>query len=526
MRKKRRVSISFKLISTTTILLIFVIGLFGAINVRLIDDIYRKRFEIQDDLLEKQLQQNATTTAKLVAQTSARFLDGTQYNEIQTLVEEQGKEPNVVSCYVVDKQTKQIVAHSDKTLSAKAKSGKLPYQQDITDHTVTRKIYKGNVQSGEYVLEIVVPAMNRLGVVTGLVVMGFSSQFLMQAKKNASAERKKEFEESLRKTLILGLIMVILGVMISILQGLRITKPIKDLARTAEKIAQGNLSAKANIKTSDEIGILGENFNYMAKRIVYLLEDTEKKAIFQKELEIASAIQETMIPQPGLIEREKFKFAGFFKAASICGGDWWNFQDLSNGRVLVIIGDVTGHGVPSAILTATAKSCVDTIRNVKKSDYSVSFLLGELNKVIYDTGKGKFFMTCFAAVIDSVRKRITFANAGHNFPYRFFVEDGAYKLSPLVLRGNRLGDTYTAQFPEKTVDLQQNDVIVWYTDGMVECDNEDGVVYGDKRFRRAIQKSLHYSPEVAIDRILDDFNRFREGNPLVDDITMIMGKVS
>ena len=130
-----------------------------------------------------------------------------------------------------------------------------------------------------------------------------------------------------------------------------------------------------------------------------------------------------------------------------------------------------------------------------------------------------------ATLQDVYNQTITYANAAHNFPYRFQLTPEGYRMSPLVLRGNRLGDYYNGVFEEKKADLNSKDVVVWYTDGMVECDNEDGVPYGDKRFRRAIMKSIQHSPEVALDRILDDFNRFREGNPLVDDITMIMGRI-
>src|SRR5207244_8208632 len=106
---------------------------------------------------------------------------------------------------------------------------------------------------------------------------------------------------------------------------------------------------------TDEIGILGENFNFMADQLVVLLQQTAEKARLEQELEVARTIQETLVPPNDPVSNGFFKFACYFQPASQSGGDWWTWHQLVGDKVLVVIGDVTGHGVPSAMITAAAK---------------------------------------------------------------------------------------------------------------------------------------------------------------------------
>ena len=162
------------------------------------------------------------------------------------------------------------------------------------------------------------------------------------------------------------------------LQSLRITRPIRDLTESVERIAQGELKERVRIGSTDELGVLARNFNHMAERIGVLLSEAKQKATLEKELEVARVIQESLLPPSTLIDARCLRLRGFFRSASICGGDWWSYAELPGGKVLVVIGDVTGHGVSSAMITAAAKSCCDTLRHVTDGELTVTFLLEEL----------------------------------------------------------------------------------------------------------------------------------------------------
>src|SRR5262249_49787152 len=157
---------------------------------------------------------------------------------------------------------------------------------------------------------------------------------------------------------------------------------------------------------------LGETFNFMADQLVVLLRETAEKAVLDKELEVARAIQDSLVPAADVVERKGVTVAGYFAPASQVGGDWWTVHDLPGERLLVGIGDVPGHGTGSAMITACAKAACDTVRALGGEHLTVSYLLTALNGAVYETARRRFVMTCFAGIIDLRARTITFANAG------------------------------------------------------------------------------------------------------------------
>jgi serine phosphatase RsbU (regulator of sigma subunit) len=334
-------------------------------------------------------------------------------------------------------------------------------------------------------------------------------------------------EVAIINALFVGGMIILLGVVLTILQSLRISRPIRELTESVERIAHGDLSERALVDSTDEIGVLGRNFNYMAERLGVLIKETEERATYEKEMEVARIIQESLLPPNRLIDQGYFQFTGYFKSASICGGDWWNYAEISEGRLLVLIGDVTGHGVSSAMITAAAKSCCDTLRHVTDGELTVTFLLEELNKTIYEAANRRFVMTFFATIIDPKRKTLTFSNAGHNFPLLFRARpaEGEPAIVPLITRGNRLGDVMDSRFLERTVPYGDDDVIVWYTDGITEGLGKSGDEYGEKRFRRSIRSALDRPADHILDKILRDAEAFFvDFSRPEDDITLVVGK--
>jgi serine phosphatase RsbU (regulator of sigma subunit) len=318
---------------------------------------------------------------------------------------------------------------------------------------------------------------------------------------------------------------VLIGSVLAIFQGLSISKPLKVLAWRADQIARGDLEARVEVTSTDEIGMLGENFNFMTDQLVVLLQQTAEKATLEKELEVARTIQETLVPPNDPVNTDFLRFAGYFQPASQCGGDWWTYHEMVGDKLLIVIGDVTGHGVPSAMITATAKASCDVARTVNKNDVSVTKLLEIMNDAIFQSAKRKFVMTCFASIVDPVKRTITYANAGHNFPYLFRQTNGRGEFGSLMIRGNRLGDLKESKYEAKTTQLAPGDMLIWYTDGIVECENVQGEEYGEKRFRASIRRSSHLEAAEMRDSVVNDAMAFFGDMPRKDDITMVIGKV-
>jgi serine phosphatase RsbU (regulator of sigma subunit) len=359
----------------------------------------------------------------------------------------------------------------------------------------------------------------------GYVVLGYD---LAPIDWFATAAAEQKATASTRAALYtgaVGALFALIGTVLAILQGLSISRPIKQLAWRADQIARGDLGARVEIVSSDEIGLLGENFNFMADQISILLAQTAEKARIEQELEVAKTIQETLVPTSDPVDHGVLKFAGFYQPAAQTGGDWWTWSELVGGKVLLVIGDVTGHGVPSAMITAAAKAACDVSRYVYRDDVTVTGLLEIMNYAIYESAQRRFVMTCFASIVDPHRRTITYANAGHNFPYLFRAGDGRGEFGSLMIRGNRLGDDRDSRYEAKTTELIPGDVLVWYTDGIVECENMAGEEYGEKRFRASVRRAAALDSGEMRDAIVADATAFFGDTPRKDDITMIVGRI-
>ena len=360
----------------------------------------------------------------------------------------------------------------------------------------------------------------------GYVILGYDLAPIEWFATQADEAKAAASQKAVLYTGAVGALFALIGVLLAIVQSLSITRPIKQMAAKADQIARGDLEARVEVKSRDEIGFLGENFNYMADQIAVLLQQTAEKAAMEQELEVAKAIQETLVPTADLVDKGSLRFAGFYQPAAQTGGDWWTWHELANGKILLVIGDVTGHGVPSAMITAAAKAAADVARHMHGNDVTVTKLLEIMNYAIFESAQRRFVMTCFASIVDTRARTITYANAGHNFPYLYRAgEGGKGEFGSLMIRGNRLGDDPASTYESKTTDLVAGDVLIWYTDGIVECENATGEEYGEKRFRASVRRSAALDPSEMRDAIVTDAGAYFGDTARKDDITMIVGRI-
>jgi len=359
----------------------------------------------------------------------------------------------------------------------------------------------------------------------GYVVLGYDLAPIQTFSAQADGDKSAAITKAALYTGVVGVLFVLIGTVLAIFQGLSISRPIRQLAWKADQIARGDLDARVEVTSSDEIGLLGENFNFMADQIAILLQQTAEKAKIEQELEVAKAIQETLVPSDAPVKKATLTFAGYYQPAAQTGGDWWTWAELSGGKILLVIGDVTGHGIPSAMITACAKSACDVARYVHHEDVTVTRLLEIMNHAIFESAQRRFVMTCFASIVDTKNRTITYANAGHNFPYLFRQGEGKGEFGSLMIRGNRLGDDPDSKYEAKTTELAMGDVLVWYTDGIVECESDTGEEYGEKRFRASVRKAAALDAGEMRDAIVADANNFFGETSRKDDITMVVGRM-
>jgi serine phosphatase RsbU (regulator of sigma subunit) len=505
----------------------------------------------KERLIEEQLRKVGAATITALASSGRAFLETNNDADLRHYVADLAKKDGSLDVVYVLDANQGLIAHSDEGKNPGDGHPKVAEPSfarvfgiwkrrsdaQETDPLVSIDVQVGAGRQAIFALPVFpagVPATpasvfdaNDASRPLGFVVIGYGFGDLDRAVALAKRQKEAAYRDVGLRTAGVGAIFVLLGTLLAILQGLRISKPIKMLAWRADQIARGDLDSRVEVTSTDEIGLLGENFNYMADQLVVLLRETAEKATLEKELEVARTIQETLVPPNDTVDRGFVSISGYFQPASQCGGDWWTYHDLKNGKVLVVIGDVTGHGVPSAMITAAAKAACDVARAVTGDEVSCTQLLEIMNRAIFESAKRKFVMTCFASILDPRTRTITYANAGHNFPYLYRVgADGKGEFGSLMSRGNRLGDLPDSRYTSKTTELAPGDVLVWYTDGIVECENEAGEEYGEKRFRAAIRKAADLDPAGMRDAVVGASLQFFGERPRKDDITMVFARVS
>lgn len=394
---------------------------------------------------------------------------------------------------------------------------KLPITEDVERTVFTSSGEEQKINVRQYVV-----AIRGSGETQGYLLVGYSIDGLSKEINAIREQGEMRKQETVERSLLLAIIAILVGFFISGIQALIVTRNIKKLSKVADLIANGDFSVRTDVRSRDEIGQLGEQFNVMANKVQELMLETEQKAMLEKELDIARSIQTTLLPPGGYAKCGAVQLNGYFQPASVCGGDFWSYNKMSDGSTLLTIGDVTGHGVPSAMITACAKAALDTLLSLSSSlPIPLSRIIAEINVAICQTAKRSLFMTFQGILISPDGKRGEIANAGHNFP--LLSQNGEIKA--LVARGDRLGDNIDAQYESVSFEIGPEDMLLMYTDGITEYLNPQGVEYGEKRLRRVLSDAADLDVNQGMRMFWEDFAQFCENAPQEDDITLMFIKV-
>ncbi len=325
----------------------------------------------------------------------------------------------------------------------------------------------------------------------------------------------------LKKSLLFFVALISLAVILSIFTSKKTTLGLRELASATLEVAKGNFSINLIGRSEDEIGMLANSFNDMAKQISTLMSQTAEKARMETELATAKAVQDTLFPSD-YYQNSHVEISGHYLPASECGGDWW-FYNEKDGIVQLWNGDATGHGAPAALITSAAKATVSIIS--QSNIPSPAQALELLNYAIYENSKGKMCMTFFVAFFNHRTGILEYANSGHDAPMLFRSQNGEFSKKTLEMlleaNGPRLGDRQKTKYSSSQILMKEGDVIFFYTDGIVEMHGENNELWGERKFIKYLIESLNKNknlPEV-IKNIVEESNKFRKDTPLADDVT-------
>jgi sigma-B regulation protein RsbU (phosphoserine phosphatase) len=521
-----RLPLGVKMTLTSTLLVAVLVTVLGYLHALKIRDVHDERAAEMREAFSQMATRRAESSAAVLAVALREALEGTELGTLASVVHglvEQ--DPEVRYARVADRRGR-VLADSTRAIEA----GDLPQLElGPKDAETTATLVEKDSEDGGRVLEIrqpIVTVTDGKPDVRGLVVFGFDLARRDEKLAEIDVARRDGTRESLRSTFLIDGVALVLGALLSLLAAQRFAAPIRRLAGTAARISQGDLDARVEVTTSDEVGTLGLQFNHMAGRVKTLLEEAVAKAELERELNLAREIQSVLVPGPGRHEAPGIVVAGYYEPASTCGGDFWDFAPLPRGRTAIMVGDVTGHGVPAAMLTATAKASIDTLREVHGENFQVAETMRVLDRVIRDTGRGNFFMTAVCNVLDSAQSTLYFSGAAHPPGLLLRWTESGMKLHRLMSRGNRLGDGTPGGFETKRIRVEAGDLLVWYTDGLTECYDAQGTQFGTRRLLRCLSRlEATATPEEVVALLEQELKSFRDGVALEDDVTFVVGKV-
>jgi len=270
--------------------------------------------------------------------------------------------------------------------------------------------------------------------------------------------------------------------------------------------------------SSDDLRLLNSLAGYAAPamRVGQLVRQQEAEARnrerIEQELKVAQLIQQQFLPK-SLPELPSWHVAAFYRPARTVGGDFYDFMQLPDGRVMFVVGDVTDKGVPAALVMASTHAL---LRDAAPRLISPGAVLGHVNDLLCADIPAHMFVTCLALVIDPVSGAAVFANAGHDVPY-VRTSDG---VAELRARGMPLGLMPGMAYEEKSFQFQPGDCALLHSDGLAEAHAPDREMFGFPRVSGLVSKGL--SGEALIDLCLTELRGFTGADyEQEDDITLV-----
>jgi len=239
----------------------------------------------------------------------------------------------------------------------------------------------------------------------------------------------------------------------------------------------------------------------------------------EQELGVARTIQQTSLPER-VPELEGWQIAPYYQPAREVSGDFYNFFELEEGQVGVVVGDATGKGVPAALVVSATCSMLRAI--AQDPGYSPGKVLARVNETLLARIPPNMFVTCFYAILDPKSGRLSYANAGHNLPCCRH----EHAVSELSARGMPLGLMPQMSYEENETDLAPAECVLFYTDGLVEAHNPQGEMFGTPRLRSLLSERPEGGRGLSA-TLMEELQRFTgEGWEQEDDITLLTLKRS
>jgi sigma-B regulation protein RsbU (phosphoserine phosphatase) len=317
--------------------------------------------------------------------------------------------------------------------------------------------------------------------------------------------------------IFLYIIFITVALLLNFLVGKSILRPIKDMMRVVGKVRDGDLHQKARVISSDELGVLGDGLNEMTDGLL-------ERQRMQQDLKLAKEVQQALLP------RDNPDVRGLDIAAQTVycdetGGDCYDFIksfESEGGKINVIVGDVSGHGLSAALLMATGRAL---LRQRTALPGSIGQIVTDVNRQLCkDFEEPGGFMTLFYLTIDQHNRNLRWVRAGHDPGIFYNPENGEFE--ELLGEGMALGVNDDHEYEEHTRDdLAAGQIIVLATDGIWEARNSESEMFGKEPIYRIIHQYADEDAKGILTACLYSLEKFQDGVAPEDDVTLIVIKI-
>ncbi len=351
------------------------------------------------------------------------------------------------------------------------------------------------------------------------------------AVMNMVFAQKVDFAQGVIPALLLTVsILFLLAELIAMIVGVSITRTITsavhDLYEGTERVKEGDFSHRIPIKGDDQLARLGDSFNTMTANVERLLVVAKENERLQADLEIAREVQNQLYPR-ALPAAQTLRLTALSNPARMVSGDYYDCQMAGQGLLALAMGDVAGKGISAALLMATLQSALRTqlrhsIDNPIENGapISTSNLVSRLNVHLHaQTAPEKYATFCFC-IYDDRTGVLTYTNAGHLPP--ILLRDG--NIRAFDVNGTVVGAFPFSQYEESQIKMEPGDLLLFYTDGVTEPENEYGEQFGQERLLDLLLRHQRGAPEKILDAVAESVREWTGSEELQDDMTMLLAR--
>jgi len=337
----------------------------------------------------------------------------------------------------------------------------------------------------------------------------------MEGSDISAAEFGREF---LIFSIVLGVVFVFVGARLNVLSGKSIIQPIIDMMVLVRRVRKGHFKQKVRVVSNDELGVLGDGFNEMTEGLI------ERDQIRQS-LYLAKEVQQTLLPRKSP-EVEGLDIAATIVYCDETGGDYYDFLDTREthpGGFSVVIGDVSGHGIPSALMMATGRAF---LRQRSSLPGDLADIVSDVNRqMTRDFEESGSFMTLFYLTIDVSNMCLYWVRAGHD--PAIFYDPATDAFEELRGEGIALGVDADGRYEQfQKTGLKKGQVIVLGSDGLWEARNPKGEMFGKEPIHQIIRRNPEAIAREILTSSFNAFNVFLGDSAPEDDVTLVVIKIT